>query len=166
MSFVSSQSVHWHLEEVNLEKQPKIILNQMNLKWKLNSFHEECMKDLLFFILSLWSFYIKSHLWQILGAVQWPILIFTVFSLPLGPHALNNVFMIVTDINMWDLKETNIQSINISLFMLEVWWTFVFPTSLKAWIAVKNYLKSKYIHAGLCIHALSLSTDITTCSKQ
>lgn len=120
MPFVSSQSVHWHLEEVNLEKQPKIILNQMNLKWKLNSFHEECMKDLLFFILSLWSFYIKSHLWQILGAVQWPILIFTVFSLPLGPHALNNVFMIVTDINMWDLKETIIQTYKALIFSVHV----------------------------------------------
>lgn len=133
MSFVSSQSVHWHLEEVNLEKQPKIILNQMNLKWKLNSFHEECMKDLLFFILSLWSFYIKSHLWQILRAVKWPILIFTVFSLPLGPHALNNVFMIVTDINMWDLKETIIQTYKALIFLCSCWRYDELLFFLQAW---------------------------------
>lgn len=94
------------LSSVSPEIVNKLKLNLLMCKFKCWQFFKVLWKN--------------SNLWQILGAIYGPVLIFTVLPLPLGPHALNNVFMIVTDINMWDLKETiiqNIQSIN-SLFSL------------------------------------------------
>ena len=108
---------------------------------------------------------IKIHLGLVLVQIHLPVIVFAILPLPLGTQALDQIFMVVTNVYVMGLKNTEIRTRIISIILFLVLgcsvdfrrcrlqycpqWRWVFLTTL-----VTKRLKGLHSHlrvAGLII---------------